>query len=352
MSRPRGPSPALFTVLVVALASAAAVGQQSAARGTMPGPRFRFRTGVELINVTATVTDSRGRFVGALHQEDFRIYEDGRRQPVTHFSADRVPVSLGLVVDASSSMEGDKWRSAMEALDGFLSDLRDPADEIFLYAFNASPELVREWTNDLDSIRRALDRIGPNGGTALLDAVAEAVPLAQTGRNRKKAVVVISDGNDTGSHFTVTELRELIRGTDVLVYAVGIDGAEVRRRNPAPPVFRPPVRLPIPFPGGRRAPLPIPPAQPRIPSSSRSGAGVDVNTLREITDDSGGRTELVRSARDLEPATAGIADELGRQYYLGYTAATPRDGRWHTIRVETRDPDLRVRARRGYVAAR
>jgi D-serine dehydratase len=77
---------------------------------------------------------------------------------------------------------------------------------------------------------------------------------------------------------------------------------------------------------------------------------VDVNALREITDDSGGRTEIVRSARDLDPATANIADELSRQYYLGYSSTGKKDGKWHAIRVETRDPSLRVRARRGFIA--
>jgi D-serine dehydratase len=77
---------------------------------------------------------------------------------------------------------------------------------------------------------------------------------------------------------------------------------------------------------------------------------VNVQALREITDDSGGRTEVVRTGRDLDPATANIADELSRQYYLGYSSTTKKDGRWHSIRVETRDKSLRVRARRGYVA--
>jgi hypothetical protein len=87
---------------------------------------FRFKSGVELINVTATVTDARGRFVPGLKKEDFLLYEDGRQQPITHFSAERVPVSLGIVLDTSGSMVGEKWASAMSALDRFLFDLLDP----------------------------------------------------------------------------------------------------------------------------------------------------------------------------------------------------------------------------------
>lgn len=105
----------------------------------------------------------------------------------------------------------------------------------------------------------------------------------------------------------------------------------------------------------------MPPPQPRYPPGGGSGGGggftvggasdrVNVAALREITDDSGGRTEIVRDFRDLDPAVASIADELSQQYYLGYPSPGLRDGRWHTIRVEVRDPSLHVRARRGYVA--
>jgi len=318
---------------------------------------FRFKSGVDLINVSATVTDARGRFVPGLKKEDFLLYEDGRQQPITHFSAERVPVSLGIVLDTSGSMEGEKWVSAMSALDRFLFDLLDPSDEVFLYTFNANTQLVQEWTTDRQRVSRALSRLHPSGGTALLDAAAEAVPLAQTGHNRKKAIVIISDGNDTSSRTAVSEVRQLIRETEVIVYAIAIDG----RSEPAfgSPIPQPRLPIPLPFPipgGGRRRPLlpdqlQWPPILGGPTRGSRgTGEGVDVATLRGLTDDTGGRTEIIRSGRDLEPATAGIADELSRQYFLGYTAAAPKDGRWHAIRVDTQDTRLNVRARRGYVA--
>ena len=118
--------------------------------------------------------------------------------------------------------------------------------------------------------------------------------------------------------------------------------------------------MPFPIPGGRR-PSPLPPAQPptspipgtRTPSTRSSGTDdrVNVAALRDITDDSGGRTEIIRYTRDLDPATAGIADELSKEYYLGYAAAGPKDGRWHAIRVEARNGH-HVRARKGYVAGK
>ena len=340
----------------LALAVAIVLGAGSPAAGGGPQqqeedpPAFRFRTGVALINVTATVTDRRGRFVADLDRDDFRIYDDGAPQAITHFSRERVPVSLGIVLDTSGSMEGEKMRAARAALDRFLYDLLGPDDEVFLYRFSYQPRLVHGWTRDRDRLSRALGGIRPTGGTALYDAVSEAVSLAEEGRHRKKAVVVISDGNDTNSETDAERLRRRLRETDVLVYAIGIDGDAPsifgRRRGPA---FPPPVRIPFPIPGGggRRPPGPVPwPGRP-----AGDDGRVNVSALRDLTDDSGGRTEIIRDPRDLEPATAGVADELSRQYFLGYAAPGHDDGRWHTIEVEVRDPRLRVRARRGYVAS-
>jgi VWFA-related protein len=326
---------------------------------------FKFRTGVELINVNATVTDQSGRFVSGLTKDDFRVFEDEQPQTVTHFSAERVPVSLGIVLDTSGSMDGDKMYAAKQALERFLVQLLDPEDEVFLYRFDNAPQLVEGWTRDKRRISEALRGIRPRGGTALYDAVADAVQMAQQGRNKKKAVVIISDGNDTNSRTDVVSVKQLIRETEVLVYAIGIDAAPTRpsfSRFPAAPVQmqrpRPPMPFPFPIPGGRRPlPPPPPPTNPvpgRNPGmrSTASDDRVNVAALRDLTDDSGGRTEIVRSIRDLDPATAGIADELSRQYYLGYAASGPKDGRWHAIRVEVRNGAYHVRARKGYVAGK
>jgi VWFA-related protein len=327
---------------------------------------FKFKSGVELINVTATVTDRSGRFYGRLTKEDFIVYEDNKQVEVTHFSAERTPVSLGIVVDTSGSMAGEKWAAAVSSIDRFFRMMNDQLDEFFLYRFSANADLVADWTSDRDRLSMSLNRIHPNGGTAMYDAAAEAVPMAQGGQNRKKAVVIISDGNDTSSRVGVGEVKQLVRETEVLVYAVGIDGqAEPTFRRPSPPVNNPPrLPIPIPFPGGRRGGsgggFPIPGGYPPIGGGGGGRSGgvyttgsddrVNVMALREITDDSGGRTEIVRDFRDLDPAVGSIADELSQQYYLGYPSPGHRDGRWHTIRVELRDPNLRVRARKGYVA--
>ena len=142
---------------------------------------FRFKSGVDLINVTATVVDRNGRFVAGLGQDDFVVYEENELQEVTHFSNERVPVSLGLVLDTSGSMVGEKITNALMAVDRFLTKLLSPEDEIFLYKFNNVPDLIVDWTTDRQRLSRAIRRISANGGTAMYDAVAESVPLAQTG---------------------------------------------------------------------------------------------------------------------------------------------------------------------------
>jgi VWFA-related protein len=363
----------LFTLAAL---TASALATVSAQQVQNDGQSFRFRTGVELINVTATVTDHNGRFVSGLRKEDFRVFQDDQPQPITHFDNERVPVSLGIVLDTSGSMSGEKMIAAREALNRFLYDLLDREDEVFLYRFDANPQLVEGWTTDRRRITDELRRIQPRGGTALYDAVAEAVPLAQAGRNRKKALVIISDGNDTSSRTRVEAVKELIRETEVLVYAIGIDAQATTEPQPMTRwprriggIFEQsrPVPLPFPIPGGRRRPGPQPPPiglppgmpDPRYPAptnpppSTRIVVGsdrVNVAALRELTDDSGGRTEIVRTARDLDPATAGIAHELSQQYYLGYPATGVKDGRWHSIRVEVRNGNHLVRARRGFVA--
>jgi Ca-activated chloride channel homolog len=341
-----------FLVGIVAVVLAAVTLQGQSAQ--QEGGSFRFKTGVELINVTATVRDPSGRFVPGLRKEDFAVFEDGTRQEVTHFSAERTPVSLGIVLDTSDSMDGEKMQAAKAALNRFLYDLLDPQDEIFLYTFDDDPRLIQGWTTDRQLLSRAINRIRTDGATAMYDAVAEAIPLAATGRHQKKAIVVVSDGNDTSSRTPLVDLKQLVRESEVLVYAIGIDGDGQGAVQPMP-VPRPPVRMPIPvpFPGGPRRPRGFPQLQwpPRTTSVGPTNDRVNAVALRDLTDDSGGRTEIIREPRDLNPATAGIASELSQQYYLGYPAPGKNDGRWHSIRVEVNNRSYRVRARRGYVAS-
>jgi len=332
----------------------------------------RFKTGVDVVGVSATITDANGRFVRNLTRDDFVVYEDGAAQPILFFSSERVPVSLGLALDTSGSMAGEKIRAAQGALSRFLVDLLGPEDEVFVYRFSDEAVLVQGWTTDRTQLPRLLGGIHPSGETVLYDTVCESLPLAKGGHHRKKALVLISDGNDTGSTASISEVQRQIRESEILVYAVGIDGnAEIGRVAPSPvrPRF-PPIQIGFPWGGGRRAPggrtpprLPLPPAPPGPGLPPIGGGGgnpggpwnieepVNEAALRAMTDDSGGRTEIIRSARDLTPATTSIADELSRQYYLAYQSSAPRDGKWHDIRVEVRRGTYHVRARRGFVAS-
>ena len=309
------------------------------------GPSFR--SGVELINVTATVTDGDGRFVSGLRRDDFIVYEDGEAQEIAHFSNERVPVSLGIALDASGSMTADKMSSARAAIDRFIYDLLGPDDELFFLQFASRPDVIQEWTRDRRAISRAVGRVSPAGGTALYDAIADALPLASIGEHPKKSLLVISDGNDTSSRTSPGELRKMIRESEVLVYALGVDGVQQMSRRR--PTTRVPVPLPFPIPGrgpGRRLP-PIIGGNPIGWTAER----VNADALHDITDDTGGRTEILRRFGDLDAATARLADELSKQYSLGYVSPGQRDGRWHTIRVEVKDRRLAVRARKGYIAS-
>jgi Ca-activated chloride channel family protein len=329
---------ALLAVVTLAAQEQIGVSSQSGAS---------FQSGVELINVTATVTDGEGRFVSGLRKEDFRVYEDGELQEITHFNSDRSPVSLGIALDTSGSMTSDKMSAARAAIDRFVYDLLESADELFFLQFANRPHVIQEWTTDRRAISRAVARVLPAGGTALYDAIAESIPVASIGQHAKKALLVISDGNDTNSRLGVKELRGLIRESEVLVYALGVDGtAPVARSTPT-------IQLPpFPFPIPRRGPQRRFPIGGSSANKARTRAErVNADALRQITDDTGGRTEVVRGFAGLEGATARLADELSKQYYLGYASPGKNDGRWHDIRVEVRDRGLAVRARRGYIAS-
>ena len=284
---------------------------------------------------------------------------------VTQFSAERVPVSLGIAVDTSGSMAGNKIQEAQTALDRLLYDLLDRQDEIFLYRFSNRPVLLQPWTRDRQQLSRALGRLEPSGGTAMYDAVARGHPADAAGAKPEEGAA-----RDLGrQRHRERDHRPRAQGADSGDRSAGLRDRDRRpgRADVAPAAAaRGPVQgpSPRPFPG---APGPFggtPPIFPRQPPTGGGGGSyggyrrgnpnddrVNVVALRDMTDDSGGRTEIVRDARDLNPATASIADELSKQYYLGYPSSGKKDGRWHSIRVELKNRAYRVRARRGYVAS-
>ncbi len=269
-----------------------------------------FQSGIDLVQMSATVVDADGRLVGDLLREDFEVFENGVRQTVTHFTRDRVPLSVGVVLDVSQSMYGQRIGDARLALDRFLADLLDPEDEVFVIVFNHTPRVEVRWTLGPRQLRNRLDDIRPYGGTSIYDAMMEALPLFDVRQHQRAAVVLISDGSDTGSHADVRDVRRLLRRSDVFVYAIAIDAPDTR------------------------------------PINDR----VNPFALREMTTESGGYTEVVHDSPELGPATARIADELNHQYTLSYMPSRPPDGSYRSIRVRVVGREYRVRTRRGYVA--
>jgi Ca-activated chloride channel family protein len=339
---------------ILAALVAAAVGVASA---QPQDDAFKFKSGVELVNVTATVSDDNGHFVTGLTKDDFTVYEDGQPQEIAQFSNERVPVSLGILLDTSGSMTPEKMSAARSAIDRFIYDLLGKDDELFFMQFASVPDLLQGWTYDRRAISRAVGQVTAAGGTAMYDAIADALPIAADGRNQKKAILVISDGNDTNSRTSVTQLRNMIRESEVMVYALGVDGNDVQTYTTQPRQPNGP-RFPIPIPRGGRGRWPGFPLAPQIGFPpigggwGRSGnEHVNENALRAITDDTGGRTEIVRGFGDLSNATQRLADELSQQYYIGYNNGGKKDGKWHTIKVDIRSRHYTVRARKGYVAS-
>jgi Ca-activated chloride channel family protein len=267
-----------------------------------------FQSGIEVTSITATVTDAEGHLVTGLPREAFEVDEDGERQTITQFTSERVPIGLGVLLDVSDSMFGKRIEDARGAVDRFLFELLDSSDEFFLVVFNHRPRAVTGWTRSQPEIRRVLAALKPFGGTAIYDAILDALPLVEHRSRARAAVVVISDGADTASNASLRDVRMALLRSDAFVYAIAIDSPERQAIN----------------------------------------TRVNAQPLREITAETGGRTVLVRSSTDLVDATTSIAEELNHQYVLGYTSTHGADGQFHSIRL--RAAGYRVRARNGYVA--
>jgi Ca-activated chloride channel homolog len=287
-----------------------------------------FRTGVNLVVLPVTVTNDRGQFVGSLGRGDFAVYEDGVQRPIEQFSAERVPVSLGILVDISGSMEGARFADARGALVKLLERFDDD-DQIFLAVFNEKFRLLAPWTADHASLIASLSGVTPRGGTFLYSSVAAALPILNQGTNRKKALVIITDGDDTElpaglNANLLTRAVAQAQGSEAVIYAIGI----------GPP--KPPLEAFL-NPATSRQLLYDPP--------------VDVELLQRLTDPTGGYAQLVSSSSDLASTFIRIADDLSAQYVIGFESAKPPDGKFHAVKVTGSRTELRIRSRNGYVSA-
>ena len=305
-------SRAVVALAATAALAIAAVRVRAAQSGTGQAQARQdrpFTSGVEITSVTATVTDKNGALVTGLGREAFQVFEDGEAQQVTQFTNERVPIGLGVLLDISDSMFGQRIVDARAAVDRFLFTLLDDGDEFFLSAFNHRPRPLTGWTHGRDEVRAALEALRPSGGTAIYDAIIDALPMIDRRNRQRGALLVISDGADTASSANLRDVQSALWRSESFVYAIAIDSPDTKAIN----------------------------------------TRVNPQTLREITNESGGRTELVRSSGEIDAATARIAEELNSQYVLGYSSSHGADGKFHSIRVRA-GADYRVRARNGYVA--
>jgi Ca-activated chloride channel homolog len=268
----------------------------------------------DLVTVNVTLTDAYGRYVTGLGKEAFSIFDNKEEQQITHFSDDDAPVSMGVVFDVSGSMGKDKLGRARDALRHFI-DTSHGGDEYFLIGFNSRAQLLMDRTRDSDAMLSKLTFVEAKGNTALYDACYLGLERVTRGTHQKRALLIISDGQDNASRYTFGELRRLLKETDVLIYAVGI----VERNNPG--------TLDV---GGQAL-------------------------LDELASVSGGRAFFPETAAEMNEIFERIAIELRHQYSIGYKPTNfANDGKWRRIKVKVNPPRglprLFVRAKEGYYA--
>ena len=268
---------------------------------------------MDLVLVNATVTDPSNRFVTGLEKEHFQVFEDKIEQKIAHFSNEDLPTSIGLLFDVSSSMS-DKISRSKDAAIAFLKT-SNPDDEFFLETFADKPKVDEEFTSDVSEIQNRLAYKVAKGSTTLYDAVYLALEKMKQGHNPKKAILLITDGEDTRSRYSLVNVRNAVKESD----------ADLRDR------YRQLVYSDF--------------------SQGRSGRSV----LEEMTEITGGKAYFPNSVYELEDICTKIAIELKNLYILGYSSTNPsKDGRWRKIKVKLNAPKglptLSVRTKSGYFA--
>jgi VWFA-related protein len=266
--------------------------------------------------VPVTVTDPLNRFVTGLEQESFEVYEDKVKQTIVSFGSEDAPLSIGIVFDTSASMGNKLERSRLSVAEFFKT--ANPEDEAFLVEFNDRPQLVVPMTHNLEDIQNQLTFTQSKGRTALLDGVYLALSTMKKARNPRKALIVISDGGDNNSRYTVSEVKNLVREADVQIYGIGIYESGANRG-------RTPEELTGP------------------------------EMLSDLAEPTGGRHFVVENLSELPDVAAKIGIELRNQYVVGYSPSNQvRDGKYRKISVKLIQPrglpTLHANFRTGYYA--
>lgn len=273
------------------------------------------RVKTDLVTLTLTVQDLYGRYVTGLSKEAFSVTDNNQPQEITFFSDSDAPVSVGILFDVSGSMSGEKIQRARKALGRFLLTSH-PSDEFFLIAFNNRAQLLLDRTRDADAVLRKLTLVQPKQDTALYDAVYLGIEKVTRGTHQKRALLVISDGQDNASRYNFGEVRRLMRESDVVTYTVGIVGK----------------------------------------GETASSLGMQGQAfLDEISSVTGGKSFYPESDVEMDEIFERIAIELRHQYTIGYIPKDfEPDGKWRKVKTKVKPPRgyprLTIRGREGYYA--
>jgi Ca-activated chloride channel family protein len=294
-------------VLIAMLISALSAATQSVERRQPP-----VKVDVDLVIVNAAVTDHDGRPVTGLDRTHFRIWEDKVQQDIRYFSSEEIPASVALIFDISGSM-APRLAVARNAIARFL-DAGSPEDEYALIEFANRPDVVQDFTSDTVELRNRIALVGGSGATALYDAVYLGIEHLRHAHNPRKALLLITDGEDNHSRYTLDDVKRLAMESEVQLYAIGITG------------FTPPT----------------------MTKGHKSGNEV----LQELVDLTGGEAFFTSDTSKLGNICAKISERLKAEYVIGYaTTNTANDGKWRKLHVKLDQVShANVRARSGYYA--
>jgi Ca-activated chloride channel family protein len=272
------------------------------------------RVDIDLVLLTATVKDRANRYVRGLTQESFQIWEDKTEQQIRYFSEEDVPLSVGIIFDISGSM-ANKLAPARAAASTFLR-MGERGDEYFLIEFSDRAGLVQDFTTDITKLQNSLLATYAKGGTSLYDALYFGMEKVNRGHNSRKALLLITDGEDNHSRYSFSDVREFAKEHDVLVYSIGL-------------------------------------LEEQSTQLPRMGAAV----LQDLANITGGIAFFPDSIAALDAICAQIGNDLKNQYVIGYHSTNPNsDGKWRKIRMKVNMPKgaprLSVRAKSGYYASK
>jgi Ca-activated chloride channel family protein len=283
--------------------------------GTADNP-VRVNVSVDMVNIPAIVRDPSGRFIDGLKQDDFVVLENGVQQKLSFFAQDTLAnLSVGVLVDTSGSMR-HKLQQALQMVRE-VSLALGPQDEMFLITFSDDVDVRQKFTKNPEDVARALRGIRSGGETSVYDAVQMGVNEMKNASNGKRIILLVSDGYDTRSKLNMDGAIDLLKRSQLQLYAVGIDDDDND-----PLVLR----------------------QPRY--------HVYLYMLGELTAASGGQTFRMYTGRNyaLDSIASLILEELHQQYTLSYYPTTPKDGTWRKIEIKVERPGTKVQSRSGYFA--